>query len=72
MVLRIIVFIVFFQSGQCQINFQDQASARGLSVSCGVIDYGGGISFYDYNNDGWVDITLATETNESFKIFKNT
>lgn len=55
-----------------QISFQDQASARGVGETCGIINYGGGISFYDYNNDGWDDITLATENNENLKIFKNT
>ncbi|WP_369995752.1 FG-GAP-like repeat-containing protein [Winogradskyella sp.] len=54
-----------------QIDFQNQASARGVGYSCGNIEYGGGISFYDYNNDGWDDITLATENNANIKIFKN-
>ena len=61
-----------FMMANGQISFQDQASARGVGETCGIINYGGGISFYDYNNDGWDDITLATENNENLKIFKNT
>ncbi len=70
--LTILFFMLGFEGIYCQINFQNQASARGVGSSCGIINYGGGISFYDYNNDGWDDITLATENSDNLKIFKNT
>ena len=70
--LTILFCMLGFEGIYCQINFQNQASARGVGSSCGIINYGGGISFYDYNNDGWDDITLATENSDNLKIFKNT
>ncbi|MDY2587657.1 FG-GAP-like repeat-containing protein [Winogradskyella aquimaris] len=74
MELRIIILTVLIlnlKEVNCQINFQDQASARGAGASCGIIDYGGGISFFDYNNDGMDDITIATEDAQNLIILKN-
>lgn len=67
-----VVFFFLCSSICAQINFQNQASARGVGDSCGIIDLGGGISFFDYNNDGWDDITLATEDSQNLLIYKNT
>ncbi|WP_431109490.1 FG-GAP-like repeat-containing protein [Winogradskyella poriferorum] len=67
-----VVFFFLCSSICAQINFQNQASARGVGDSCGIIDLGGGISFFDYNNDGWDDITLATEGSQNLLIYKNT
>ena len=64
------ILIITFKA-YTQINFQDQASARGVGESCGIINYGGGISFFDYNNDGLDDITVATEDSQGLLIFKN-
>ncbi|GGG05315.1 hypothetical protein GCM10011344_02170 [Dokdonia pacifica] len=33
--------------------------------------YGAGISFYDFDNDGWDDITLPASTNKDFQFFRN-
>lgn len=33
--------------------------------------YGAGISFYDFDNDGWDDITLPASENNDFQFFKN-
>ncbi|MEO1032535.1 MAG: FG-GAP-like repeat-containing protein [Bacteroidota bacterium] len=70
--IMLILFILSFEMNYAQINFQDQASARGVGASCGIIDLGGGVSFFDYNNDGWDDITLATQESENLGIYKNT
>ncbi|WP_426430749.1 FG-GAP-like repeat-containing protein [Winogradskyella sp. HB-48] len=73
--LRLLIFVIFILSPQVynsQINFQNQASARGVGDSCGDMNFGGGISFYDYNKDGWDDITLATEDFQDLIIYKNT
>ncbi len=67
------LFIIFnFCLVQGQIFFENQASARGVGDSCGSIALGMGISFNDYNNDGWDDITFATQGSENVKIYKNT
>ncbi|WP_430413210.1 FG-GAP-like repeat-containing protein [Kordia sp.] len=54
-----------------QIFFEDQATALGVGDMCGTIYLGGGISFYDFNNDGWDDVTIATQAGDPLKIYKN-
>ncbi|WCO00509.1 FG-GAP-like repeat-containing protein [Psychroserpens ponticola] len=69
-----LVFIgsFFFQfNGFAQLNFVDRATELGIGVSCGDVPIGNGITFYDYNNDGWDDITLATQAGEPIRFFKN-
>lgn len=56
----------------CQVFFEERASQLGLddtSYGNGVL--GGGISFYDFDNDGWDDITMATEDGSLIRLFKN-
>lgn len=62
-------FCPFFALGQ--INFQDQATTLGLGYITGNTYLGNGVSFCDYNNDGWDDITTSTEDGLSVKFFKN-
>ena len=47
------------------------ASGSNLDFSFGTGIYAGGVSFVDYNNDGWDDLTIATETGKSIRFFKN-
>ncbi|MBR9845307.1 MAG: CRTAC1 family protein, partial [Algicola sp.] len=54
-----------------QSNFIDRASDLGIGVSCGDVPIGNGISFYDYNSDGWDDVTLATQAGDPIRFFKN-
>lgn len=69
--LTTLVFVLNIYLVQGQIMFQNQASARGVGDTCGTINLGGGISFFDYNNDGWDDITFATQDSDNIKIYKN-
>lgn len=57
--------------GQAQVLFQDQASTLGINEHYGNGFLGGGISFYDYNQDGWDDITISSETGNDIYFFKN-
>lgn len=54
-----------------QIYFEDNASLLGLGVSCGDTPIGNGITFYDYDNDGWDDITLPSQSESPLRFFKN-
>lgn len=54
-----------------QSYFEEQATALGLGDSSGTIYLGGGISFCDFNDDGWDDITIATQSGDPLKIYKN-
>ena len=71
--LRIIslVFILMSSAINSQVLFENQAEALGAGYPYGFIDLGAGISFYDYNNDGWDDITIAGSNEFDFKFLKN-
>ncbi|WP_223033252.1 FG-GAP-like repeat-containing protein [Hanstruepera marina] len=56
---------------KAQINFEDQAVALGVAMSAGDLEYGSGVSFVDFNNDGWDDISLATESGSQSEFFLN-
>ncbi|WP_046757183.1 FG-GAP-like repeat-containing protein [Kordia jejudonensis] len=64
--------ILIFSTKICaQAYFTDQATALGVGDFSGTIFLGGGISFCDFNNDGWDDITIATQSGDPVKIYKN-
>ena len=67
------ILLLFF-SNICwsQLQFSDIASGSSLDFSFGSGVYGGGVSFVDYNNDGWDDLTIATESGNGIRFFKNT
>ncbi len=72
--LPILFFLLLYNFGihlHAQIYFQDQATNLGVGDSGGSIYLGGGISFCDYNDDGWDDITIATQNGDPLKIYKN-
>lgn len=43
---------------------------QGLNYLYGVSQFGNGMSFYDYDEDGWDDLTLSRPTYET-TIYKN-
>ncbi|QNM86419.1 VCBS repeat-containing protein [Polaribacter pectinis] len=71
--MRITLILALLISNFCwsQVKFSEIASSSNLNFSFGAGVYGGGISFVDYNNDGWDDLTIATETGSSIRFFKN-
>jgi ASPIC/UnbV protein/type IX secretion system substrate protein/VCBS repeat protein len=70
---RIFKLIFLLNVGFCfgQLSFQDNATSLGVGVSYGVSTWGGGVSFYDFNNDGWDDLTFATTNGVEVLFFEN-
>lgn len=54
-----------------QIQFQESAADFGVNYSYGFSDLGGGVSFVDFNSDGWDDISFTTEEGEDLLFFVN-
>ncbi len=54
-----------------QILFAESAASQNINVSFGVNQFTGGVSFYDFDNDGWDDITYASEDGSPIYFFKN-
>ena len=70
---KLIYYILFLASYLSfgQLSFQDNAIALGVGVSYGVSTFGGGVSFCDFNNDGWDDLTFSTTDGEEVYFFMN-
>ncbi|MFP4845799.1 FG-GAP-like repeat-containing protein [Winogradskyella sp. PE311] len=54
-----------------QTLFEDEADILGLTDHTGTIGNGSGISFADYNGDGWDDITLPSADGIPLRFYKN-
>ncbi|PKA84593.1 putative secreted protein (Por secretion system target) [Ulvibacter sp. MAR_2010_11] len=69
------IFFIFtyFSVSHAQIQFSEQSAALGCGNSTyGVGTLGGGISFFDFDNDGWDDISVTSEEGLPLRFFKNT
>jgi hypothetical protein len=63
------LFVVAFSYGQ--LAFQENATLKGVGQTYGVSTYGGGVSFSDFNNDGWDDLTYSTTDGNQLMFFQN-
>ena len=66
-----LVFLFFFSTVNAQISFEDVANEIGTAYSYGTSTWGGGVSFADFDNDGWDDLTFATEEGTEIYFLKN-
>ena len=66
-----ILFLIFSNLSNAQLAFEDVATQVGVNYSYGDSEYGGGVSFADFNNDGWDDITYASEDGAQIYFFEN-
>ena len=54
-----------------QISFNEQSSQSGVDNESGYIILGGGISFVDFDDDGWDDITVPSADGYPLRFYKN-
>lgn len=54
-----------------QTSFFDEAPSLALQHFFGTGVAGGGVSFYDFDQDGWDDLTLATEEGRPINFYRN-
>ena len=69
----LLIFISFFcPNFVAQIQFNEEAILLGCSNSSyGLGTLGGGISFFDFDKDGWDDLTVSSETGDPVRFYKN-
>ena len=63
--------ILFGTQLQAQLQFTDVAAATGCDYSYGPSMFGGGVSFADFDHDGWDDVTISTDESKKIYFFKN-
>lgn len=66
-----LLFIFVVNIGYAQTKFTDRATLLGLGYDSGVTYLGNGVSFCDFDNDGWDDITICSGNGNDLRFFKN-
>ena len=66
-----IFFLLALTMCNAQISFSESAEDLGVDYASGTSPWGNGVTFYDYNQDGWDDITLTSATGVRLRFFKN-
>lgn len=69
--ILLVLVISFWNSASGQVYFENQATALGAGATYDGAILGAGITFYDYNQDGLDDITLASPTDGDHIFLKN-
>ena len=67
----LVLSVCFVMQATSQISFADNAISLGIDVSYGASDFGGGVSFIDFDDDGWDDISFASQDGDDLYFFKN-
>lgn len=67
-----LILIFSFTTLNAQINFVDRSSSLGINQPTGNSVFGGhGVSFIDFDNDGFDDITMGSGMNTPLRFYKN-
>jgi hypothetical protein len=70
--IYLVVSLLCLCLAQAQINFENRAALLGLTIDTGNSIFGGhGVSYADFDGDGFDDITLGTGENEPVRFYKN-
>lgn len=68
--LIVIISMVYLPSLQAQVLFEERSGALNLDFTNSVLE-GTGISFCDFNNDGWDDITVGGDPQDEILFYQN-
>ncbi|MGH1363165.1 MAG: FG-GAP-like repeat-containing protein [Calditrichia bacterium] len=76
MIFRTILLLHIVFSSSCllaqqEIVFENRALALGIDLTYNNQSFGGGVSFCDFDGDGWDDLTFASSNGQTLFILKN-
>ncbi len=71
--LKYIFFFCLITSGflPAQILFENEATLLGINNSYGNGIFAGGVSFVDFNDDGWDDLTFSSANGDNLYFYEN-
>ncbi|WP_415374885.1 hypothetical protein [Patiriisocius sp. Uisw_017] len=71
---KLVVYTIILMMGisisEAQVLFEESATSLGLTFTNNVFE-GNGISFCDFNNDGWDDITVGGNPFDELFFYQN-
>ena len=68
---QLTLYLLSINLSVAQIAFDNEAETLGVEIICGNTLFGNGVSFFDYDNDGWDDLTVATADDVPVRFYKN-
>ena len=69
--ITLFLFLCMPYFGVAQLSFQESATQFNIDVSYGASTFGGGVSFCDFDGDGWDDVTYSSTDGSQLFFFKN-
>ncbi len=69
--IDLILLLILIQDQLYAQTYQEVAIQKGIDHMFGLGSTGGGVSFHDFDGDGWDDITLTTERGKPIYFYKN-
>ena len=69
-----LIFLLFFSTQLSAQTFVNRATDFNIMEGYGDLDleeFGGGVSFFDFNGDGWDDLCFPTAAGDSLLFFHN-
>ena len=69
--LAVLVFSCTFLFVNAQINFVNNAVGLGVNYNQGLPYLGSGVSFVDFDNDGWDDLSFASGDGLNLRFYRN-
>jgi len=70
-IIKLLCVIIFTNSLAAQISFTESSASQNIGVSHGTNSFFGGISFFDFNNDGWDDLTFTSQDGDPLYFYQN-
>lgn len=69
---HLFLFLFCTSSLISQVYFSEESESLGLNGSSyGLGEFGGGISFFDFNKDGFDDLTVSSESGDPIRFYRN-